>query len=132
MRGEDIRQVRWSNSPADSPPRTRGRRARSVSGRGGRRLTPAYAGKTIPPLAELPVNMTHPRVCGKDQNQHVTDSPVTDSPPRARGDDTSRARTRESVDHPGVCGGRPGPERVSDGRNGLTPACAGKTLRDLG
>ena len=48
-------------------------------------ITPACAGKTIPPQLQFPLVQDHPRVCG--ENLHFTHSknPLRGSPPRVRG-----------------------------------------------
>ena len=71
------------------------------------RLIPACAGKTHVPQAKQPRARAHPRVCGENGLVHAPRSDLPGSSPRVRG---KPASARSWVD-----------------KNGLIPACAGKT-----
>ncbi len=64
--GKDCRYffVFWDS--AGSPPRMRERQGKHIAVRGGSRITPAYAGKTVMTYMSRPYGQDHPRVCGKD------------------------------------------------------------------
>ena len=51
--------------PTGSPPRMRGKGRVSTHLHGRSRITPAYAGKSVPFLASLSKMWDHPRVCGE-------------------------------------------------------------------
>ena len=68
-----------------SPPRMRGkhifdRRIASVP-----RITPAYAGKTVPLTPAVNVSRDHPRVCGENDGRGRLGVFTPGSPPRMRG-----------------------------------------------
>ena len=92
-----------------SPPRVRGKpfaRSRLLFVFG---ITPACAGKTNPELRYSRGEEDHPRVCGENTDSPNPQTPQPGSPPRVRG--TPRIFSM-GVAPPGI-----------------TPACAGKTLR---
>ena len=72
----------WS---VGSPPRMRGKPYPCSQGQRGRRITPAYAGKTALTNATERVQRDHPRVCGEnlDVARHFENG--AGSPPRMRG-----------------------------------------------
>ena len=76
----------------------------------GPRITPACAGKTRIKLLLLNEYRDHPRVCGKNLNGMIKDITHVGSPPRVR----------EKLDS----------TKVLKYKDGITPACAGKTLID--
>ena len=92
-----------------SPPRVRGKvrcfcRSSSDSG-----ITPACAGKrAMDALPSFPAG-DHPRVCGEKAPRHLALCCILGSPPRVRG--KARHLVRGAV------------------KRGITPACAGKSLR---
>ena len=90
-----------------------------------RRITPAYAGKTLRQRMSRKSHEDHPRVCGENIINGNSDYNIEGSPPRMRGKRTSRkqlhfharitpayaGKTRTSArssvsfwDHPRVCG----------------------------
>ena len=64
--GKDARIFRGYDGVAGSPPRMRERHNWRGSGTCEIRITPAYAGKTLPDIAKNGTARDHPRVCGKD------------------------------------------------------------------
>ena len=107
--GEDADRHRRRPGWRGSPPRMRGRHLVGGVRRDAVGLTPAYAGKTSPVGAATGMSGAHPRVCGEDLIASGIAAISPGSPPRMRGR----------------------PLRVSGplGRDGLTPAYAGKTRR---
>ena len=73
-------------------------------------ITPAYAGKTNCHIVISPLLKDHPRVCGKNKGDIVSDDAGAGSPPRMR-----EKRIQ-------------GIQRHQESR--ITPAYAGKTLKD--
>ena len=107
--GENKAEDFLINRKAGSPPRVRGKRFVVPLKSMFFRITPACAGKTYKRGGvELP-SEDHPRVCGENQILCLRHTIGTGSPPRVRGKRSG-------------CSGR-----VSQW--GITPACAGKTLR---
>ena len=92
-----------------SPPRGRGGRIPRVPDRAGRRLTPAWAGRTTTSRPCSPKTRAHPRVGGADHARSARESLIDGSPPRGRGGQHDRAQP--------TVGKR------------LTPAWAGRTGR---
>ena len=68
-----------------SPPRMRGKDARSKSAHNSAGITPAYAGKSCIFLRLLGFPRDHPRVCGEKVTYDLAGSFVLGSPPRMRG-----------------------------------------------
>ena len=133
MRGKDLAVIPVIEHQQGSPPLARERRAVGGLERGAGRITPACAGKTGMPSAVFPrgfasgitpacagkTNATptetrsrrdHPRLRGKDPQNTGDQSRASGSPPLAR-------------ERPGACERAPAPD-------GITPACAGKTVMD--
>ena len=109
MRGEDGGRRLGLTGSRGSPPHARGRllgRASRVLGVG---ITPACAGKTAARSSARPSDPDHPRMRGEDGDAFVSCADDGGSPPHARG--------------------RPVGEGARAGRVGITPACAGKTVR---
>ena len=93
-----------------SPPRMRERQCMSLSDGICARITPAYAGKTIPRVHQYMLKRDHPRVCGKDCMCVALSLQPAGSPPRMR-------------------------ERLKGDKHNfdtmrITPAYAGKTLKN--
>ena len=109
--GEDPPSSSSPVAATDSPPRGRGRRPPGRPDRLQVRLTPAWAGKTRGGPTIPAVCSTHPRVGGEDHKAKTGGDADDDSPPRGRG--------RHGA-----------PDRPDAGRR-LTPAWAGKTLREV-
>ena len=91
-----------------SPPRMRGKGIAIFRQLHHGRITPAYAGKRpvqgLPPLR----CRDHPRVCGEKRKTGAVPAPLPGSPPRMRGKE------------PASC--------AQVLRQGITPACAGKSF----
>ena len=68
-----------------SPPRMRGKRQFRLLFDSVQRITPAYAGKTVPPQRQRQHWRDHPRVCGENSISHARSSALPGSPPRMRG-----------------------------------------------
>ena len=109
MRGEDCARRCKPWPTAGSPPHARGRRFRMGRGTFPRGITPACAGKTCRLGRRGTGRPDHPRMRGEDLIHDKSLSYATGSPPHARG-------RRLLID--GV-----------ENDVGITPACAGKTLR---
>ena len=73
-------------------------------------ITPACAGKTEFQMVERPQEEDHPRVCGKNEKLNTSLRMYLGSPPRVR----------EKLVN----------ELTHWDNGGITPACAGKTLKD--
>ena len=81
------------------------------TGKEYRRITPACAGKTqFVPLTSYN-ERDHPRVCGENTTRPLLTLRLTGSPPRVRGKRSVSVARRPS--------------------GGITPACAGKTYRNI-
>ena len=90
-----------------SPPRVRGKPCHSTTPSPHTRITPACAGKTLPPHGSEQRFWDHPRVCGENSHRSLENLDQRGSPPRVRG---KRCRSSRKL-------------RLSR----ITPACAGKT-----
>ena len=64
--GKDFSMASPMGLYSGSPPRMRERQRRCLLSATGRRITPAYAGKTKIRSVENSTQQDHPRVCGKD------------------------------------------------------------------
>ena len=82
----------------------------NVRARQSSRITPAYAGKTALLTWQQAYAEDHPRVCGKDPLATSVGTAISGSPPRMR----ERRAHLSSTDRP----------------RGITPAYAGKTLKN--
>ena len=107
--GENLVRVCKKQLAAGSSPRVRGKRGRRSRPRRRARLIPACAGKTTDPRPRTARCSAHPRVCGENTVSTKGTARSEGSSPRVRG--------------------KHAPERPSERRPGLIPACAGKTLR---
>ena len=108
-----------------SPPPMRGKGRSKVKHRGGRGITPAYAGKSLQDRTGTRKKRDHPRLCGEKFVSFSKFVRVLGSPPPMRGKDLRRAagvllmritpayagksprRTAEVCnrqDHPRLCG----------------------------
>ena len=72
--------------PAGSPPRMRGEHAGGGWTSRRRRITPAYAGRTVPIVAFQFGFWDHPRVCGENLLSRLRVPSMRGSPPRMRGE----------------------------------------------
>ena len=107
MRGEDTVICPFCGRSHGSPPHARGRLVEGLLHLHGRGITPACAGKTSRKICTAPHAQDHPRMRGKDLPATGRRLRGLGSPPHARG----RLQKRFSYEF----------------RNGITPACAGKT-----
>ena len=106
--GENSRAALYPAMRVGSSPRVRGKQRRQHHHLPPRRLIPACAGKTASSPRIARPRRAHPRVCGENIFKWHRRSRRTGSSPRVRG-------KREQVPWPVP-------------REGLIPACAGKTL----
>ena len=104
--GEKHTNISVRPIPPGSPPRMRGKETPSLVVVRGSRITPAYAGKSLPEELEQALPKDHPRVCGEKACMQCTLQGHGGSPPRMRGKGRRNGRA-----FPG---------------NGITPAYAGK------
>ena len=95
--------------PLRSPPRVRGKGADACRCGDAGGITPAYAGKSVTRGTGVKPLWDHPRVCGEKAGGRHYVSHCEGSPPRMRGKDLPFTCDCEST--------------------GITPACAGKSLR---
>ena len=104
---------RWMSvhPPEGSPPRVREKHMRKVCALNNNRITPACAGKTAGNQLAKVHGWDHPRVCGKNLLSSSLFLTRVGSPPRVR----------EKQDYKDI--------NIDD--TGITPACAGKTLRAI-
>ena len=92
-----------------SPPRVRGKAERRSKKAVDAGITPACAGKSRQTPWPSHRSRDHPRVCGEKTVTTVTDTVFAGSPPRVRGKAVGRVWRQD--------------------RQGITPACAGKSSR---
>ena len=111
VRGEQSSAGRTGWSPAGSPPRARGADGTDGHGVHPHGITPACAGSRLYVILRRPHRQDHPRVRGEQGDRWVPGSSAPGSPPRARGADCPRLRLTS--------------------RHGITPACAGSSVRDI-
>ena len=95
-----------------SPPRMRGKGPQHLPPALQNGITPAYAGKSFGSFCFLSFRQDHPRVCGEKQAAVALPQPVLGSPPRMRG--------KVELVH------------QTEGKVGITPACAGKSSHQHG
>ena len=109
MCGENAVEIQLSSVCRGSPPRVRGKLhlAHRLPAPAG--ITPACAGKTSVTCRIFYPSRDHPRVCGENFQRAESETARLGSPPRVRGKR--------------VCAG------IRCRASGITPACAGKTLR---
>ena len=105
--GENHRLAAGIEDAGGSSPRVRGKPQHRAAPPLHTRLIPACAGKTIRPPTWRPLPRAHPRVCGENIYSPLLMTVAEGSSPRVRG--------------------KHAPERASERRPGLIPACAGKT-----
>ena len=109
--GENLAQNSPFSKATGSSPRVRGKQARNDRNRPRRGLIPACAGKTGRPGYRFLWRRAHPRVCGENSTQDKTTPVKTGSSPRVRG--------------------KPLEDLKQLHKDGLIPACAGKTSWSL-
>ena len=89
-----------------SPPRVRGKGGCTLRMIRRMRITPACAGKSVPPPCCATSCTDHPRVCGEKAEGLAVPLSSLGSPPRVRGKESS--------------------QKAVNSATGITPACAGK------
>ena len=107
MRGEKLLSVFWLAVLSGSPPLARGKAPGKELLMSCTRITPACAGKRFAKDADTSPEEDHPRLRGEKDSTSVLSVVYRGSPPLARG--------KESL------------SVVNNFRNGITPACAGKS-----
>ena len=107
--GEKISAMDGGNGEVGSPPRVRGKEQQASQPTPLSGITPACAGKSLPPSPSCIVPGDHPRVCGEKCLQLRTKGQTLGSPPRVRGKVLLTFANVESIR--------------------ITPACAGKRPR---
>ena len=134
MCGEKAAVLPPLEPPQGSPPRVRGKAERVNMPRRFRRITPAYAGKSIQGSGPLNPAWDHPRVCGEKGFIGLEVGLYPGSPPRMRGkalgdgsfladkgitpayagkSGRHQKRTAWEEDHPRVCGEKIAPLTTS-------------------
>ena len=109
MCGKNLVTATSRNTPPGSPPRVREKLIVLIIEKNPVGITPACAGKTVSDYPTNRLNGDHPRVCGKNLDIVWDFKPELGSPPRVR---------EKPI------------KSVLDGlANGITPACAGKTVK---
>ncbi len=111
MCGEKLQQLHVLRFREGSPPRVRGKDINAKNSFRLSRITPACAGKSYSRLGTLPGVEDHPRVCGEKKTGAPPLLKPKGSPPRVRGKVLN--------------------EDLSNIVDRITPACAGKRLRNL-
>ena len=109
MCGENRNALQCKRDMLGSPPRVRGKLQCFLKILLVHRITPACAGKTVRQILFTSLSRDHPRVCGENIEGKFREGKKEGSPPRVRGKQTLGAALYRS--------------------RGITPACAGKTLR---
>ena len=141
-----------NGSNGGSPPRMRGKQQLRVCFQFFRRITPAYAGKTIIYHRMHSKSRDHPRVCGENLPVKALLLRIQGSPPRMRGKLPflrfrsltfritpayagktcyAHALCPPSWDHPRVCGENPGLRPPPPAVVGSPPRMRGKRRRSF-
>ena len=110
MCGENDKVTVKKSCKAGSPPRVRGKLKKQSIVKAFIGITPACAGKTYSGLQPVRLPEDHPRVCGENSAALTKSLFQRGSPPRVRGKHILK--------------------RLKKVLLRITPACAGKTLRD--
>ena len=112
MRGE--KKICWNIGLLclGSPPHARGKEFIYMRRTDTQGITPACAGKRLVSCVQKYGTKDHPRMRGEKQHEKACDAADEGSPPHARG----------KAINPGLW----------QGREGITPACAGKSRLDDG
>ena len=111
------------------------------------RIIPAHAGQTLSGTALVPHRTDHPRACGANKNNVLTEELIAGSSPRMRGKLPwwfrrrcyhriipahagqtwqQREHERDRPDHPRACGANPATNVIWNGRCGSSPRMRGK------
>ena len=105
--GEKLLCSRATRAQAGSPPRVRGKAVAQLFSEQFQRITPACAGKSAAASSSAMPRGDHPRVCGEKGGGRYHVNMNQGSPPRVRGKGVNLL--------------------VFPFKNGITPACAGKS-----
>ena len=145
--GEKIEVGFRCDTTVGSPPRMRGKAARTSSISACVRITPAHAGKSKISRSRAPGYMDHPRACGEKFNPSPRSARALGSPPRMRGKDPRRSKKlmgggitpahagksgsshwfkRREADHPRACGEKSAGAAEHLPRLGSPPRMRGK------
>ena len=109
MCGEKCPPGKFFFMTVGSPPRMRGKGGDHTDDEEDHGITPACAGKSCPPQAPTFTRQDHPRVCGEKTSFQTACRVRCGSPPHVRG--------------------KAGRQLGIGGLVGITPACAGKSVR---
>ena len=109
LRGEYLNNTLFPTSTTGSPPLARGILDQQVFSALLQGITPACAGNTCPSWHPYPTDRDHPRLRGEYAKEQESIRTGLGSPPLARGIQLER--------------------RISEALAGITPACAGNTLK---
>ena len=114
-------------------------------------ITPAYAGRTVPTRSRSLMSRDHPRVCGENHPDQLLDRLDDGSPPRMRGELTTRRCRRGGfritpayagrtpaeaslspcrTDHPRVCGENLSQSAIGDTFKGSPPRMRGERTQE--
>ena len=85
--GEKTRSAAVHDLTQGSPPPMRGKETPDCPNVASDRITPAYAGKSLPCLSSFPARRDHPRLCGEKEIPSDGFLYPTGSPPPMRGKD---------------------------------------------
>ena len=107
--GENDPAIDIENDEYGSPPRMRGKLCEVFVARVAARITPAHAGKTLAAKQRHSKDSDHPRACGENRLRQHRKRRAFGSPPRMRG--------------------KPSKQHSSSPFLRITPAHAGKTVR---
>ena len=113
-----------------SPPRMRGKQHLTLSEECCIRITPAGAGKTLSKERCNDYRFDHPRRCG--ENLHIPAATVKEkgSPPQVRGKRAQTPPGKSSLGSPPQVRGKRGLQRLHFSPKRITPAGAGKTVKN--
>ncbi len=95
--GEHVSVMWFPFSTSGSPPHMRGTRCMCVWTQVGRRITPAHAGNTSPPLSRVVMSWDHPRTCGEHFFHPMFPLHLWGSPPHMRGTPPDEVLASEAV-----------------------------------
>ena len=83
--GEKLHPLQFSHTVSGSPPHMRGKVVMPPRFQRSRGITPAHAGKSLPPCAGTASNWDHPRTCGEKSTAGCDKYGQVGSPPHMRG-----------------------------------------------
>ena len=85
IRGEKLAGLVRLSAGLGSPPHTRGKVVGDLLDDHPLRITPAYAGKSLPPVQSCMLHKDHPRIRGEKKLPGTGQHQILGSPPHARG-----------------------------------------------